>query len=408
MPDTVLVLNGGSSSIKFQLFAVAGVDTLDRRLRGQFEGIGTKPRLVARDGRNAPLVDETYSEREIPDPGTAIERLVVRLRSLLDGVAPTVVGHRVVHGGPTYDRPVRVTAEVIGKLRRLIPLAPLHQPNNLAPIEAIHRRRPELIQVACFDTSFHRGHGELADRFALPERYYEEGVRRYGFHGLSYEFVAEALGKVAPQIADGRVVIAHLGSGASMCGIHKRRSVDSTMGFTALDGLPMGTRPGALDPGVVIYLQQRGMSSEAIQYLLYHECGLKGLSGISNDVRELLASSQPRARLAIDYFVYRIAKEMAALAAALGGLDGLVFTAGIGENSAAIRKAVLERAGWLGFALDETANAEGRSMITSPASKLPAYVIPTDEELMIARHALALTRLSHGGSASQARERGRP
>jgi acetate kinase len=398
MPDTVLVLNSGSSSIKFQLFVVAGADALDRRLRGQFEGIGTKPRLVARDSRDVVSVDKTYSGQEIPDPGAAIERLDAWLRSFLDGVPPTVIGHRVVHGGPTYDRPVRITEDVIRRLKRLVPLAPLHQPNNLAPIEAIHRRRPDLIQVACFDTSFHRQHGELADRFALPEHYYREGVRRYGFHGLSYEFVAEALGKVAPHIADRRIVIAHLGSGASMCGLHARRSVDSTMGFTALDGLPMGTRPGSLDPGVVLYLQQTGMSSEAIQKMLYHDCGLKALSGISNDVRELLASSQPRARLAIDYFVYRIAKELGALAAALGGLDGLVFTAGIGENSAAIRKAVIERTAWLGFELDEIANSDGRSLITTPASRLSAYIIPTNEELMIARHALRLTRVGADSS----------
>ena len=223
-------------------------------------------------------------------------------------------------------------------------------------------------------------------------------MRRYGFHGLSYEFVAEALGKVAPHIADRRIVIAHLGSGASMCGLQDRRSVDSTMGFTALDGLPMGTRPGSLDPGVVLYLQQTGMSSEAIQKMLYHECGLKALSGISNDVRELLASSHPRARLAIDYFVYRIAKDLGALAAALGGLDGLVFTAGIGENSAAIRKAVIERTAWLGFELDEIANRDGRSPITTPASRLSAYIIPTNEELMIARHALKLARVSADSS----------
>ena len=356
MSETVLVLNAGSSSIKFQLFAIGRDDELDRRLRGQFEGIGTRPHLVARDAQDKVLVDEVWTASEVPDAPAAIERLHAWVQGFRGDRPPAAIGHRVVHGGPTYDRPVRVTDEVIRELRRFVPLAPLHQPNNLAPIESLHRRRPDLMQVACFDTAFHRGHGELADRFALPEELYQQGVRRYGFHGLSYEYIAQVLPTVAPSVADGRVVVAHLGSGASMCALRHRRSVDSTMGFTALDGLPMGTRPGQLDPGVVLYLHQRGMSTEAVQTLLYKDCGLKGLSGISNDVRDLLASSDPRARLAIDYFVYRIAKELGAFAAVLGGLDALVFTAGIGENSPAIRKAVIERSGWLGFELDEAAN----------------------------------------------------
>lgn len=399
MSETVLVLNAGSSSIKFQLFAIGREDQLDRRLRGQIEGIGTRPHLVARDAQDKVLVDAVWSAGEVPDGAAAIERLDAWVQGVRGGRPPAVIGHRVVHGGPAYDRPVRVTDEVIRELRRFVSLAPLHQPNNLAPIEAIHRRRPGLMQVACFDTAFHRGHSELADRFAIPEELYQQGVRRYGFHGLSYEYVAHVLPNVASSVADGRVVVAHLGSGASMCALHHRRSVDSTMGFTALDGLPMGTRPGQLDPGVVLYLHQRGMSTEAVQTLLYKDCGLKGLSGVSNDVRDLLASGDLRARLAIDYFVYRIAKELGAFTAVLCGLDALVFTAGIGENSPAIRKAVLERSAWLGFELDETANEENATTITGPASKLHAFVIPTNEELMIAGHAVQLMR---AGQASKA------
>ena len=392
MSDTILVINAGSSSIKFELFAVAGDAQLDRRLRGQIEGIGSRPRLFARDGEGKVLVDEVSASARVPDVPAAIERLQAWVKEFGRGQPPTAVGHRIVHGGPLYDRPVRISAEVIRNLQGFVSLAPLHQPNNLAPVEAIHRRRPEVLQVACFDTAFHRRHGELADRYAIPEKLYQDGVRRYGFHGLSYEYIAQTLPTLAPNVAEGRVVVAHLGSGASMCALRGRSSIDSTMGFTALDGLPMGTRPGQLDPGVVLYLHQRGMSTEAVQNLLYKECGLKGLSGISNDVRDLLASADPRARLAIDYFVYRIAKELGALACALGGLDALIFTAGIGENSPAVRKAVLQRIAWLGFELDEAANEANRTTISKPASRLLALVIPTNEELMIARHTLRLLR----------------
>jgi acetate kinase len=315
------------------------------------------------------------------------------LRDRVGGKLPRAVGHRVVHGGSTYSAPTVVTDAVLDQLERFVPLAPLHQPNNLAPIRAILDRLPDLPQVACFDTAFHRGHAEVADRFAIPEQLYSEGVRRYGFHGLSYEYVAGQLRDVAPEIADGRVVVAHLGNGASMCAIAAGRSVESTMGFTALDGLPMGTRPGQLDAGVVLYLMsEKRMSAKEIERFLYYDCGLKGLSGISNDVRELLASSSPRAKLALEYFVYRIVLFAGLLAAAMGGIDGFVFTAGIGENAPVIREAVVRRLSWLGLELDEAANTQGGPMIPCQGSRVACYVIPTDEELMIARHTLRALR----------------
>jgi acetate kinase len=280
---------------------------------------------------------------------------------------------------------------VLEQLARYIPLAPLHQPNNLAPIRAILQRSPKLPQVACFDTAFHRGHGSLADHYALPESLYEEGVRRYGFHGLSYEYIADRLPQVAPDVGRGRVIVAHLGSGASMCALFDGRSVESTMGFTALDGLPMGTRPGQIDPGVVLYLMtEKGMDAASVQRFLYNDCGLKGLSGLSNDMRELEASTDPRAAFAIDYFVYRISLNAGMLAAALGGVDSFVFTAGIGENSASIRNRVADRLAWLGAKIDARANGSGATRISSADSRIGLLIVPTDEELMIARHTLAL------------------
>ena len=282
---------------------------------------------------------------------------------------------------------------MLHRLESFIPLAPLHQPYNLAPIRSLLENRPDLPQIACFDTAFHRGHGPLADHFAIPLELHDEGVRRYGFHGLSYEYVAGRLREVAPGIAHGKVIAAHLGNGASMCAMAAGKSVESTMGFTALDGLPMGTRCGQIDPGVVLYLiEQKGMSAHEVQHLLYHDCGLKGLSGISNDMRELEASPDPRAAFAIDYFVYRIALFTGALAAALGGFDAFVFTAGIGENSASLRARVAAKLSWLGVKLDEAANIGGRQLISAPDSAVALYVIPTDEELMIAQHTLALIR----------------
>jgi acetate kinase len=296
-----------------------------------------------------------------------------------------------VHGGPEYDHPVMIDDEVLSHLERYAPLAPLHQPNNLAPIYALRARAPGLRQVACFDTAFHRAHPALADHYAIPESLYEEGVRRYGFHGLSYEYVAGRMQEVAPEAATGRVIVAHLGSGASMCALSGGRSVESTMGFTALDGLPMGTRPGQLDPGVVLYLlDEKKMTTAQVQRLLYNGCGLKGLSGVSNDVRELEANrDNPRARFALDYFVYRVGLHAGLLAAALGGIDAFVFTAGIGENSPIMRARIADKLVWLGGQLDPAANAENAATISTPESRFPIYVIPTNEELMIARHTLA-------------------
>ena len=391
MTDTILVVNAGSSSIKFQLFSVAARDQLPRLLKGQIEGIGVHPRLLAKGTDGQPL-EEAWTGAEVANAPQALDKLVAFLRSRL-GTLPTAIGHRVVHGGPDYSEPVVIDDAVLARLDTLSPLAPLHQPNNLAPIRAVRARQPQLLQVACFDTAFHRGHPEVADRYALPESLYAEGVRRYGFHGLSYEYIANRLPSIAPDIARGRVVVAHLGSGASMCAISGGKSVESTLGFTALDGLPMGTRPGQLDPGIVLYLMsEKGMSAKEIERFLYNECGLKGLSGISNDVRELLASKDPRAKLALDHFVYRISLYAGMLAAAMGGIDGFVFTAGIGENAPAIREAVAERLAWLGLDFDREANASGKTLISYTSSRVACYVIPTDEELMIARHTLAVVR----------------
>jgi acetate kinase len=393
MTETILVLNAGSSSIKFQLFAVVERDGLERRMRGQVEGIGTRPRMVAKGTKGETLVDETWPAREVSQVPIALEKLIAFLRERIGGKLPNAIGHRVVHGGPDYSEPTLVSDAIIARLERFAPLAPLHQPNNLGPIRAIFERQPHLPQVACFDTAFHRGHPEVADRYAIPEALHVEGVRRYGFHGLSYEYIARRLSEVAPEIAKGRVVVAHLGSGASMCALVDGKSLECTMGFTALDGLPMGTRPGQLDAGVVLYLMsEKAMTAKAIERFLYNDCGLKGLSGISNDVRELLASSDPRAKLALDCFVYRIALFTGMLAAAMGGIDGFVFTAGIGENAPAIRKAVAGRVAWLGLELDAAANAKGGPLISHKGSRIPCWVIGTDEELMIASHTLGVLR----------------
>jgi acetate kinase len=299
-----------------------------------------------------------------------------------------------VHGGARYAAPVIVTPQIVDDLRRLVPLAPLHQPHNLAAIEAVDALLPNTPQVACFDTGFHRGQPAVAELIPLPREVRGPEVQRYGFHGLSYEYIASVLPETAPEIAGGRVIVAHLGSGASLCAMRNRKSIDSSLGFTALDGLCMGTRPGALDPGVVLYLfQGLGLGPSEVESILYKKSGLLGISGISNDMRVLLESPAPDARLAVDYFVYRAAKEIGALTAALGGLDGLVFTAGIGENSAAIRARICAASAWLGIELDEASNAGKRARITRDGSAVSAWVIPTNEELVIARHAWSLLGL---------------
>ena len=388
--DAVLVVNAGSSSVKFQIFDVGSGTEPQRLVKGQVDGIGTQPWLRVEASDGARLIDKSYAPGQVADVPAAMAAAGDWLQETQQ-VQLVAVGHRVVHGGPDYDRPIVVDANVLTHLERLSPLAPLHQPNNLAPIRSLLTRRPDLLQVACFDTAFHRGHSAVADHYAIPEHFYREGVRRYGFHGLSYEYIAGRLCEVAPTVANGRVIVAHLGSGASMCALAGGKSIESTMGFTALDGLPMGTRPGQIDPGVLLYLMtEKAMVPAAIENLLYHESGLKGLSGVSNDMRELEASDSPGAALAIDYFVHRIALNTGMLAAALGGLDAFVFTAGIGENSITIRTRVAEKLTWLGVIFDPAANETGKSLISRPEGKVGLYVVPTDEELMIARHTFSL------------------
>jgi len=395
--DTILVVNAGSSSVKFQIFGIEDAREIKRLVKGQIDGIGTQPRLAAQANDKSSLIDRSYEPQQVADVPAAISAVAEWLRET-QSFTLVAVGHRVVHGGPKYDRPVLIDHAVIASLDQYVSLAPLHQPNNLAPIRTLLTRRPELPQVACFDTAFHRGHSAVADHYAIPERFYAEGVRRYGFHGLSYEYIAERLGEVAPAVAKGRVIVAHLGSGASMCALSGGRSVESTMGFTALDGLPMGTRPGQIDPGVLLYLlTEKGMDATAVQDLLYRDSGLKGLSGISNDMRELESNADPGAALAVDYFVYRIGLHTGMLAAALGGLDAFVFTAGIGENSVTIRARIAEKLAWLGVAFDPAANAARKSLISHPQSRVALYVVPTDEELMIARHTLSLLSNRTGG-----------
>ncbi|HZL89202.1 MAG TPA: acetate/propionate family kinase [Pirellulaceae bacterium] len=384
MDELALVLNAGSSSLKFCVYRRASGESLRLDARGQIEGIGTSPRLNVKDPSGVSLISQDVAVR---DGRQAVEVFAAWMKSAYGAANIQGVGHRVVHGGPRFAGPTIVTAAVLAELRELIPLAPLHQPYNLAAIEAVFARLPDVPQVACFDTSFHRGQPAVAELVPLPRDLRQAGLQRYGFHGLSYEYIASVLPQVAGEIAGGRVIVAHLGSGASLCAMRAGKSVDSTLGFTALDGLCMGTRPGALDPGVVLYLfQGLQLTAAQVETILYKKSGLLGISGISSDMRDLLGRSEPEARLAVDYFVYRAAKEIGALAAVLGGVDALVFTAGIGENSAEIRRRICEASAWLGVVLDSQANAAGGPHITSPGSKVSAWVIPTNEELMIARH----------------------
>lgn len=384
--QAIVVLNAGSSSVKFSVYA-RRPDELALRLRGQIEALASAPHFVAQDAAGATVDDRAWPAGTRLGHDGALAHLFEFLRGRADGVELVGVGHRVVHGGLEYSQPVRVDATVLAALDRFVPLAPLHQPHNLAAIRAVLQRAPDVPQVACFDTAFHRTNPELAQMFALPYELHEAGVRRYGFHGLSYEYVAAVLPTIDARAAAGRTVVLHLGNGASMCALQGGRSVASTMGFTTVDGLPMGTRSGNLDPGVVLYLMdERGMDVRAVEKLLYQQSGLLGVSGVASDMRTLLASHEPRAKLAIDLYVYRIGRELGSLAAALGGLDAIVFTAGVGENSTEIRARVCRAAGWLGVELDGAANAAGGPRISTASSRVTALTIPTNEELMIARH----------------------
>jgi acetate kinase len=390
MSLAILVLNAGSSSLKFSVYSEDS-GGLHRELRGEFEGLYTTSKFAAYRASGALAAEHAWRDGVPLSHDGAIAHLLDFLRDESAARGLAAVGHRVVHGGMDFSSPVRVDAGVLAALDRLVPLAPLHQPHNLAPIRIIAEREPALAQVACFDTAFHRTQPHVAQSFALPAAVSARGVRRYGFHGLSYEYIATVLPEYDPAAAAGRVVVAHLGNGASLCALRGGRSIATTMGFTPLDGLMMGTRCGTLDPGVVMYLYDKlALDTSAIETMLYRESGLLGVSGISSDMRTLLASDSPRAKEAIDLFVYRFGRELGSLAAALGGIDALVFTAGIGEHAVPIRERVCRDAAWLGVKLDTAANDRGGPRISPDGARVSAWVIPTDEELMIARHVRAL------------------
>lgn len=388
--DAIAVLNAGSSSLKFSVFTARIFRPI---FQGQIEGLGQAPRLKVVDARGGPLLDQVWSGGEGLDHAAALSHLLELMPKFLQRIEVVAVGHRIVHGGVAFEKPVVLTPSVVEQLDQLVPLAPLHQPHNLAPVRALMKLAPRVPQVACFDTAFHTTGPELSQRFALPREFHHAGVRRYGFHGLSYEYIASRLPQVDRRAAQGRTIVLHLGNGASMCALQHGLSVASTMGFTALDGLPMGTRCGNIDPGVLLWLMdERGMDARQIETLLYKQSGLLGVSGISSDMRALLSSDHAAAREAIDLYVYRIRRELGSLSAALGGVDSLVFTAGIGEHAAHIRARVCRDAAWLGVQLDEAANQAGPIepgqpyRISLPESAVSAWVIPTNEELMIARH----------------------
>ncbi len=384
--EAVLVLNAGSSSVKFSLYA-DGRDDARPRLRGQIEGLQSSPDFVARDAQDRIVHRRDWGDAGSLSHGDAIAYLLEFLDRESGTGRLAAVGHRVVHGGRDFVMPVRVDASVLAALEHLIPLAPLHQPHNIEPMRVIAAHAPSLPQVACFDTAFHRTQAPLAQAFALPRVITERGVQRYGFHGLSYEYIASALPRFDAAASRGRVVVAHLGNGASLCAMKDGKSVATTMGFTPLDGLMMGTRGGSLDPGVVLYLMDElAMDARTIETLLYRESGLLGVSGISSDMRTLLASDLPDARLAVDLFAYRFRRELGSMVAAIDGLDALVFTGGIGENAAPIRERICRDAAWLGVEVDEASNASGGPRISVEGARVSAWVIPTNEERMIARH----------------------
>jgi acetate kinase len=390
--DALLVINAGSSSLKFQVFDVQPDRTPQMRCGGQIGGVGSvAPVFKVKAASGTVLVNNTLSPSQAASLPAAQDMLAQWLATQLSQ-APCAVGHRIVHGGARHNGPVLINDDVVQELQALVPLAPLHQRNNLEPVRVIRERWPHIPQVACFDTAFHRTHNPLMDHFALPAAYYQQGVRRYGFHGLSYDYIAGYLQQHHPDLAAGRVVVAHLGSGASACAMHNGKSVDTTMGFTALDGLPMGTRPGSLDPGVVLWMAEQGMNAQQIQHVLYYESGLKGLSGISGDIRELLCSDSPLAKMALDYFAYRAAVCLAGLVVPLQGLDALVFTAGIGEHAAPVRASICAHLQHLGVRLSSQANQANDKVISSDDSAVQVLVVPTNEELVIARQALACLR----------------
>jgi acetate kinase len=389
MNKYLLVINAGSSSIKFTIYQTDTSYELIADVAGQIEGIGGQPSLTVKNPDGVVLINRTLTVDEAPNHRGAITIIRTWLREYFAGGILLAVGHRVVHGGQHYSAPVLINATVLAELETLVPLAPLHQPHNLATIRALLETMPSLPQVACFDTAFHCTQPTVAQRFAIPRRFAEEGIRRYGFHGLSYAYIASILPTLEPTLADARIIVAHLGSGASLCALHRGRSIATTMGFSPLDGLVMGTRCGSIDPGVLLYLMDRhSMDARALEQLLYHQSGLLGVSGISNDMRTLLASDNPHAQEAIELFVYRTGREIGSLAAALGGLDALVFTGGIGEYSAEIRAKVCHQAAWLGLELDDLANEAAATHISTLNSKLSAWIVPADENQMIAHHTL--------------------
>ncbi|MCH8614560.1 acetate/propionate family kinase [Sphingomonas sp. SM33] len=392
MTRQIAVINAGSSSIKFAVFDDNPEQSL--RFRGQVEKIGVGPTLTVEGPDGETLVEKEWAASDLTHK-SATKVILETAIALLDGEAVEGIGHRVVHGGMKFAGPTLVTKEVLASLAELNPLAPLHQPHNLSPIETIMAEAPHIPQVACFDTAFHQTQPHLSSAFAIPRELSDAGVRRYGFHGLSYEYVSGKLREVAPELADKKIIIAHLGNGASLCALEHGKSVATTMGFTAVEGLMMGTRCGSIDPGVLIYLMdEKGLDARGLEDLVYKKSGLLGVSGISSDMRTLRESSDPRAREAIDLFVYRIVREIGSLAAALGGIDGIVFTGGIGQRDTRTRREVIAGCGWLGAVLDEQANASGSERIDARSSKLPVWVLPTDEERVIARHAAQLTSRS--------------